>query len=515
MEKTAGYITDVPYTHGYYRELSPCFIDFALLLNGFEPPRRSPLRYLELGYGQGLTANIHAAAVPGDYFGADFNPTHASNAQLLAEVSRSPARFSDDSFATLAESNSLPEFDYITLHGVWSWVNPESRNHILAIIAKHLKVGGALYMSYNVLPGWAPVAPLRHMMALHIKLAGSDTQNLNDRINGAIEYTRALAVKNARFFAANPAAKGRLERIAEQNRNYLAHEYFNEDWEPMYSSQVIERLGHNRATFACSASLLDSIDSLNINQEQAQILNSISNPVLKETVRDYLLNSQFRRDLFTRGTRRLTTVENLEKMKQTRLALTTTVDGFDYTLTTGAGKLSLKKEIYEPILEQLTEGNYKPKPIADLAAKLEKGGVVIRSVMEALAILVGLGTVAPAQAEEDCAKAEDSCRRLNAHLIEQSRLSGEVEHLASPVIGGGVHVDRFQQMFLRARAAGKKAPDDWADEAWNCLKAQRQSIIVEGKVLKTDEENLAELRTRAKRLADKTLPVLKMLRVCN
>ncbi len=84
MDWTAGYITDIDYTHGYYRETSPCMIDFALLLRSYEPPSRTQMRYLELGFGQGLSENIHAAAVPGAFFGTDFNPAHAANAKAMA-----------------------------------------------------------------------------------------------------------------------------------------------------------------------------------------------------------------------------------------------------------------------------------------------------------------------------------------------------------------------------------------------------------------------------------------------
>ena len=90
MDWTSGYVAEIDYTHGYYRELAPGLIDFALLLSGHEPPDRSSMRYLELGYGQGLSANIHAAAVAGEVWGADFNPAHAANAQSLAHHAQSP-----------------------------------------------------------------------------------------------------------------------------------------------------------------------------------------------------------------------------------------------------------------------------------------------------------------------------------------------------------------------------------------------------------------------------------------
>ena len=35
---TAGYVADVAYTHGFYREMTPSHLRFALLLKGFRPP---------------------------------------------------------------------------------------------------------------------------------------------------------------------------------------------------------------------------------------------------------------------------------------------------------------------------------------------------------------------------------------------------------------------------------------------------------------------------------------------
>ena len=74
MDWTSGYVAEIDYTHGYYRELAPGLIDYALILGGYEPPDRTSMRYLELGYGQGLSVNIHAAACPGEFWGTDFNP---------------------------------------------------------------------------------------------------------------------------------------------------------------------------------------------------------------------------------------------------------------------------------------------------------------------------------------------------------------------------------------------------------------------------------------------------------
>ena len=89
---TSGYITEVEYTHGYFRELCPGILRLACLAAGVAPPPSSgDFSYLELGFGQGLSLNVHAAAVPGVFWGTDFNPTQVAQARALARAADSHA----------------------------------------------------------------------------------------------------------------------------------------------------------------------------------------------------------------------------------------------------------------------------------------------------------------------------------------------------------------------------------------------------------------------------------------
>lgn len=110
-------------------------------------------------------------------------------------------------------------------------------------------------------------------------------------------------------------------------------------------------------------------------------------------------------------------------------------------------------------------------------------------------------------------KARKHTDKLNAHLIDKARGGRDINFLASPVTGGGVKVNRFQQLFLLALSQGKKQPAQWAQSVWQILAAQGQKIIKEGKTLETAEENLAELTAQAQAFADKQLPILKALQV--
>src|SRR5262245_20624040 len=82
----SGYVGDVAYTLGFYRELSPTYLNLVCVLNGHNGPRLTqPLRYCELGCGRGYGTALLAAANPTiEFVGIDFNPSHIAEARGLA-----------------------------------------------------------------------------------------------------------------------------------------------------------------------------------------------------------------------------------------------------------------------------------------------------------------------------------------------------------------------------------------------------------------------------------------------
>ena len=173
---TSGYVADIGYTFGYYTELNPQRVPFALLAAGIAPPSISSA--CELGFGQGLSINLHASASGVNWWGTDFNPAQAGFAQELSAASQANCSLFDQSFEDFSERADLPEFDFIGLHGIWSWISDGNRAVIVDFIAKRLKVGGVLYISYNTLPGWAAFAPMRHLMTEHVEILGAEGRGI-------------------------------------------------------------------------------------------------------------------------------------------------------------------------------------------------------------------------------------------------------------------------------------------------------------------------------------------------
>ena len=513
---THGYIAEIDYTYGYYRELAPALMNYALLLRGFEPPSLDGgFRYCELGFGQGVSANLLAATHPqGQFEGTDFNPRHASSADALSQAAGlKNTNWHDDSFEEFLDRDTEP-FDYISLHGIWSWVSPDNRHMLVEILRRKLRPGGVAYLSYNCTPGWNPMIPMRDLLNRHVQNQSPEGMPIGQKIDAALDFAEELRKLDARYFKANPAAVERLEKIREGNRNYLAHEYFNRDWHPMPFADVASALSAAKLEFAASAHLADHIDVLNFPDAVSGRLAAIKDVGFRETVRDFWLNNQFRRDLYTRGARTLSSTDRIERLLDIPIAMHVARSVVKLEANGGLGQITLRPDVHDPVLDVLAKGPSTMRDLLLLPEIAKIGGV---RLIQAVTILIGQGYLfpvsMPALAQGNVAAAvrlrEESAARFNKAVIGASRYNTQWAHLASPLTGGGLACNRFQLMFLEALGRGETSTDAWAASAQKQLQAQGVSLIKEGKKLQTAEENLSELQSQAREFAERELPVFR------
>jgi hypothetical protein len=289
------------------------------------------------------------------------------------------------------------------------------------------------------------------------------------------------------------------------SRNYLAHEYFNRDWTPRYFAEVARELAEAKLTFAATAHFAELIDQLSFGDEVKQVLDGINNPLFRETVRDFFVNEQFRRDIFVKGALELTAFERSEMLRATGFALITPRREIVLQGSFASGQIAFNAEVYDPVLDALAEG---PRSLGDLLAEPAVGRMGERLTLEVLTGLAALGQVAPIPEWAPDALRRESPERFNAAVLDRSRFGNELQALASPVTRGGVGVNRFDQLFLLARRAGEA---DLGAFAWARLGEQGEQIVKDGRVLDTPEANLAELRARADAFAVRRLPLYETL----
>lgn len=504
---TSGYVADIGYTYGYYSELNPLHSHLALLNSQLTLPANATA--CELGFGQGLSTNIHAAASTTKWYGTDFNPSQAGFAQQLAASFPSGPHLYDQSFGEFCTRSDLPDFDYIGLHGIWSWISDENRTLIVDFVRRKLKVGGVLYLSYNTQPGWAAMLPLRNLLTQYADSMAAPGAGVVAKIDGALAFAQKLWATNPVFAAANPLLADRIKQIGEQDRHYLAHEYFNRDWVPMSFVQMTDWLKTAKVDYVCSAAYGDHIPALHLTAAQRALIDELPDPVFRQSVRDFMVNAQFRRDYWIKGPRKLNNIASSELLRAHRVVMCVPRSSVTLTIKGALGESTLSEAVYRPLLDLMSD--HRIRSIGEIEGLLASSGITIGKVIQAVMILTEKAVLAPAQADAVIAARRPQTDQLNRALRELARGSGDVSYLASPVTGGGITVPRFPQLFINAMELGATTPEQYALYAWQALELLGQKIVKAGAALEGHAENMQELIAQATEFHNERVPVLRAL----
>ncbi len=495
MTWNGGYITEIDYTRGYYREISPSWLRLVALSKGFVPPPARDFRYLELGFGQGVSLALHSAAHAGSYFGTDFLPAHTGQAAAWGAGAGLDLQAFNDSFAQLAQRTDLPDFDFIALHGIWAWISLANQQAILEILSRHLKVGGLVYVSYNALPGWAPMIPVRQLMALHAKRGVAASEGAITRAKASFAFLERLNALDANYLRSQPGALDRIRKLSSSDFHYAVHEYFNEVWQPLPASEVIAAMEGVRLSYVGSAGLLDHLESLHLTAEERSLLADIADVPLRETTRDIMVNQAFRRDVYIKGPRVLTPRERDAAWREWSFVPLQPLQNAPKSVHGVLGVSTLRDEIYGPLWAALHEAGGRAVGFEALSQHAGLRSLSATMLREALLLLVAEGFVAPAHAPDETARAR--CTALNRLWLERAHTEGDVSVLSSPVAGVGVPLSRIPMLFVAAVQLGHIDATAIAEYVWDVLRAQGHRVLRDGAVLESVEENLAELRSQA------------------
>ena len=505
----SGYVSDIAYTYGYYLELNPLRSQLALLHSGIVCPKFETA--CELGFGQGLSTNFHAAASTTEWCGTDFNPSQASFAQHLNSVSQAGAKLYDEAFEDFCNRSDLPDFDFIGLHGIWSWISAKNRELLVVFLRKKLKVGGLLYVSYNTMPGWTAFLPMQHLMTEHANRMSAPSQNIQSRVGSAIEFADNLLNTEPGYATRNPTVKGRFEKLKGMSKSYLAHEYFNKDWHPMHFGTFSNIIESAKVQFACSANYLEQIDVVNLTKEQLEFMNSIPDPMFKQSIRDFMVDQQFRKDYWVKGVRNYSPLERIDLFKSHEIVLQSARSDIPKKISGTLGEATLTPEIYEPILDVL--GNHKAISIGQLLDEVKDKNIDLAKVVQAVMILASDARVTSVQDSQESKKVKPQTKRLNNFIIERSRSRSDINFLVSPLTATGIAADRLEQLFLLACKEGYKEPQEWVQYVWHIMEGQGQTIMKEGKSIESEEENMKELGERANKFSSERLSLFKALEI--
>jgi SAM-dependent methyltransferase len=477
-----GYITDIGYTSGYYRQQSPRHLALACLLGGVEPPDISgsaPLTYLELGCGQGYGALVQAASNPcWEVVGIDFNPAHVASARALAAASGTAnVRFIEADFATLPEEPqfaAIPVADVVSLHGLWSWVGPAVRHGIVRLLRAKVKPGGIVHISYNALPGWQDALGLQRL----VRETGLRQASRSDRqVQAGLELARALRSAGAEHLR-SPLVSTMLDNKHRLPGGYLAHEYMNEHWRPCFHGDVATSLAGAKLEWVGSAALLENFRELMLTEEQRAIQDRFDDPIMRELVKDIALSRGFRHDVFVRGARRLSEAARNEALGSVVLAPLFAPGDFRFEMDLPAGRASIGEASYAPIVAALVNG---PRSVAALLT-LPHVAVGSNNPAELAGVLVGTEQALPVSSDFDSlAEMSTSFNDVIARVVAPGGAPDRGMAFASARLCNAVPcraLDLFVYRQLREKPNGPD-PHGWAAELARGQDADAAARLVE------------------------------------
>ena len=446
----AGYVTDISYTAGWYAQQSPMMMALACQLCSVAvpmPARDDAISLLELGCGQGFGALVQAASNPTWRVTAvDFNPAHIVSAREFArEAGLENITFIEADLATLAEtaaSGQVPDADFVTMHGVWSWVPKPVQDGIVRLLRDKVRAGGAVHVSYNALPAWGPAMGMQRML----REAGRRLGWRSDRqAEAGLGVVRALLAADARQLERSPFAKALLSRIDSAPPSYLAHEYMNEHWQPCFLDDVAAALSEAKLEWVGSSQLTENFPALTMTDAQRAVADRFEEPLMREMVKDLCLDRSLRHDLFVRGARRMDNAARDAALMDVTIGMNIHPDEMPAEVDVPAGKAEFNASFYQPIVKAASAG---ARRTGDLLKLPEVEGRRDNPA-ELLGMLVCVNLAYPVLRPGACT--EQGAMRFNrvaARRLARSESLSRLVGLASHRTGAGVQASVLDMLVL-------------------------------------------------------------------
>jgi len=459
-----GYYGGSGYTYKAYPEYFPKRLALVALLAGQRPPRLDqPFRLVDFGCGQGVGLCIQAALHPQAQFtGIDVLATHISHGrQLAADADLANVVFQDADLIALAGNapasaatlGPMPpaagSVDLAVCHGVLSWVSREVQQAIWQLTSACLRPGGLLALSYNAFPGNLSAVPFQHL----VRSLQDSHEAGSASLEAALQLSQRLQQSGAGLFRTQPALSALLEDLPNKDPDYLPHEYNQTHWQPCFSDAVIRQAASHGFSFLATASLAESFEGL-LPPPFRSLIAEHSHPAQRQLMRDLLVNTSFRRDVYARGLDRLWPLDSQQALGNIRILRMISDEELLRSQPQELSRFNLSfgsvqgnPDWFGTFLRSL--GN-EPRCIADLSRLDGIEALPLPELLQNLALLLEKGLVAELAPPVDHAPSQ----RLNRVLANRVRAGAPYHFLAAPVIGSAVTISDLDGLALAAHLNG-------------------------------------------------------------
>ena len=297
MDEAARY-NAIPYDSTPFADTHPGHLYALARLHGLQPTLPAQARVLELGCARGGNLIPLAFFYPSaEFLGIELSPRQVAEGQaILNDLALRNIRIEVGDILEL-NLEALGHFDYILVHGVYSWVPDAVRTHILELCQACLSPQGIAYISYNTKPGWGMRGMLRDALMWQTR----DLEDPAEKLAAAQAFlpTYAAGLKGLETLSST-YLRHEIKRLQESHPSYLFHEYLAECNHSFLLTDFVADAKTAGLRFVCEADLRHSYPET-LGETAAQFLADRSDRIHREQAIDFVLNRNFRQALLCRA----------------------------------------------------------------------------------------------------------------------------------------------------------------------------------------------------------------------
>ena len=281
----------------------PALLEAQGKLFGLTPKDSRKARILELGSSFGGNIITQALYNPeAEFVGVDLTAEQVKKGnEVIEKIGLKNIKLIEKNILDINED--FGKFDYIIVHGVFSWVPDIVKEKIIKICNENLTEEGIAYISYNTYPGWKEPDKIREMMIYANKYFPEVSQG--DKVQRGKAFISIVA-EQMKIYTDVAEKKGdfikQIEGILNMQDYYVGHEQLENINDPMYLHEFVDMLRKENLQYISDVGLRLSIASV-YNDSTIEKLQQLSqgDPVIKEQCLDYILDTKFRRSLICKG----------------------------------------------------------------------------------------------------------------------------------------------------------------------------------------------------------------------
>jgi methyltransferase-like protein/SAM-dependent methyltransferase len=307
---------EIPYTSQPYAHSHPERLAAVAKILGLEPPALEGCRVLELGCAAGNNLIPMAMSLPGSTFlGIDLSERQIAEGKAAIDaMGLKNLELRRENILNI--SADYGRFDFIIVHGIYSWVPSPVQEQILKVCKQNLSASGVAYVSYNVLPGWHMRGMIRDMMLYHIQRFNDPRQKLQ-QARALLEFlVKSVPADN------NPYGlflKSEMELLKKQSDNYLFHDHLEENNHPIYFHEFEKRAASQGLRYLGDSDLRTMITN-DLHPDAQKLLATSLSQVESEQYMDFLRNRMFRMSLLVHDDKRHNLAINNQVIRDLYLA---------------------------------------------------------------------------------------------------------------------------------------------------------------------------------------------------